>query len=126
MIWNICLLCDTVCLGESVRESVTQYITEVIWDIGGLLSDRVVVVMNESKGNCCRDIDRAMNTYIYSSQSRSNSGLTCALVGPKGYIDILMGGDTGIVYNQWTLHMSKGCCSHSLVCQWRESLYLCI
>ena len=107
MIWNMCLLCDTVCLGESVRESVTQYITEVIWDIGGLLSDRVVVVMNESKGNCCRDIDRAMNTYIYSSQSRSNSGLTCALVGPKGYIDILMGGDTGIVYNQWTLHMSK-------------------
>ena len=25
----------------------------------------VVVVMNKSKSNCCRDIDRAMNTHTY-------------------------------------------------------------
>ena len=38
--------------------------------------EATVVVAVDNKSNCCRDIDRAMNTYIYSSQYTDPDSVT--------------------------------------------------
>ena len=75
--------------------------------------DTTVVVVVMTKGNCYRDIDRAMNTYIYSSQYTDPENFT----------------SSGVVYEPLptvdTWHVNEGCCSHMVVCQWDGGEFVC-
>ena len=74
----------------------------------------VVVVMIKSKSNCCRDIDRAMNTYTYSSQHTEPSPLmwlSVQGVDIRIYRYVVEG--LYITVDNW--HVNEGCCSHTTI-----------